>query len=1483
MAIPTTLRFGIQSLDQLIGKDSKGINYGIDLSEPPDTNPTDKGSLPLTSSVCLSGPDGTGKSVFSLHMASHYLGDCLSAGELDGVCPPCPKVLYISTDLTYKMALKAWYNFALDCPFERREPLIESRLGRKPRARKSIEIKLDQYFPAGDSNNTRNIVDFLEKQTDERTGDRITAHVCFVDLASKTAGDDWGFVHRLISTLRSPGKGSPRHLIIMDAVEGFETLVGNLDAFGEESSRRSRVAQVMRIAAGKCHLVFVIEEGRDQRFPEEFVTDVVVRLRSTEVGKYLRRTVEVEKARGQSHVRGRHPFVIRDGQGSTTGDQANADEPGVRRSLASPFKTTEFINPIGFAEKLAKSEDPLSSYLRKDPQLSKNLRLSLKDPLQPLNGSLVEDVNSALQRAPFPRPGRFKDQMSEETLDLFEKKVRGRERLRLNRSFLEDLFPDEIARCYQSYVHVFSSLHHHSREMMIDKSSRVEDRPAYRHAAFGIPFLDNMLGGYGERAEVEQTKKEEGSYDTRGLPCATTTALIGDSLTQKSQLGRAFLSRTFLPFAEALADLLMESKNQFKSGSKKSISESKLDALREQYDPVAVMFTTRPTNMGVLEGDFYNWLQGSERVKVSLPGDGNIRELFESELKRFIRQHTICRRFELHDISAPVLMHIFQGNIEKAQRIMLRQGNSKNLKDDVNKLFCESWRIRIVIDDLSSFRDTFPEMRDDPLMLPALLFMLNREGVTSLIIDTQSSGSPELPITERFDSAVRELVETRIYTWRLPFYGESRVAINLIPPISHEHRGVIRELRPETKGERKTDRALIVDPHFELYLGLEKGQPEPVPLEVHLYAETDNVRKYIDAEEIFLRNVFTPVPPDDSSKESVVIKKTETADYDALRDSCHLQRDTRTDHTTILQVDEFWWLRKPHQRRAGAFRQQWDYLNAVTTTPKENQKEKEKPAKKRANQKNQKYVYTSDPVTDPFGVFQPPPFANKDNEAREKRRLNFFDDDCGYEFLEIRERQKQKQERHNQNKNSSDEDTHTEEEIREESYIDRIPFTWDFGFLLCNEKAWREAGELEIPHYTSEKKDRVKDIWDRLVKANRTTQSGALAVSWREFLAASKVVANVQSYRTSTSASTFDFTMLTPESFSCLILEMWCSEVFDCLTKYKTGRKGERAESRLKGMLDRVGRRAWSFDLSIVEPRTLLDALQYERGSSLEEILIQRRKSHRVRGFSLELYKVWLLLLESLTLTDLVDTSSNFHWNFKSKDVSVNAVSARHWYKTASTFMDSLSPEQLESSWLPVRLPGHFSVRADWFLAVAGGSRSNRLADHALDLLSSQRSNVTRLQQGVGLPTRDLFFKQFLNGNESNRESFKLRTHLISANEENSLTNVLYDELQKVGASRGDPQFHWLWRSRISAYNRQSRIWHKWLNRCVLWWNSWRQRYGSNWTEGFKVYDIVQDAEFNSPKRREELKKLNLESWKKFGELRDILIAELEEVNIPSN
>src|ERR1044072_8258087 len=439
------LRFGIQSLDRLIGTveldDGRKI-YGIDVSEPeksPDDEESESQStgsnkidLPIISSVCLAGPDGTGKSVLSLHLASQYLTDCL-ANDSSGSCQHL-KVLYISTDLTYKMALKGWNHFALNQPFKRSEPLVELREGRREEKKEEFEISLEQYFPSSGAKSSQSITHYLESYSCLRNDKKFKPQVCFVDLASRTAGDDWGFVHRLLSTLDEPDNLAPRHLVIIDAVERFETLVGDLNAFGEESSRRSRIAQVMRLAAGRCHLLLVVAESHHQRFPEEFVTDVVIRLRNAQTGRYVRRTVEIEKARGQWHGRGQHPYVIRNGHGSTTGiQQINADAPEVFRN---------------------------------------------------------------------------KDQKK-----------------------------------YQGYVHVFPSLDYTSREIMIDRNNPLQIPEQTRFAAFGIPYLDNMLGGSSD-AESDS----EGKFDRRRLPCSSATALIGDSMTQKSQLGKAFLSRAFYQF-----------------------------------------------------------------------------------------------------------------------------------------------------------------------------------------------------------------------------------------------------------------------------------------------------------------------------------------------------------------------------------------------------------------------------------------------------------------------------------------------------------------------------------------------------------------------------------------------------------------------------------------------------------------------------------------------------------------------------------------------------------------------------------------------------------------------------------------------------------------------------------------------------------------------------------------------------------------------
>ncbi|HXQ72573.1 MAG TPA: hypothetical protein VN844_18905, partial [Pyrinomonadaceae bacterium] len=589
-------------------------------------------------------------------------------------------------------------------------------------------------------------------------------------------------------------------------------------------------------------------------------------------------------------------------------------------------------------------------------------------------------------------------------------------------------------------------------------------------------------------------------------------------------------------------------------------------------------------------------------------------------------------------------------------------------------------------------------------------------------------------------------------------------------------------------------------------------------------------------EEKILREIFTPVARQNS--EPHVIVPAQLQDYEPLRDACHMQRYTWLDHTTILQVNEFWWLRRPRQRRTGAFRPQWNYLNSVTATFRENS-------------------FRSEPVADPFWVFQPKPCEelttginesgdheseDSESKARTKRKFDFFDEACGYGFNDLKEAEKQ--------------------------YIDRVPYTWDFGFMLCNEKAWDEASKLDLKKNNGpmpRKGKSVARVWNELRKATdhrndtTTTENNVRSskVTWRDFLGASKLVAEFQAFRTSTRANAFDFTMLVPESFSCLILEMWLSETYNTLQEYKNRStdeaKREEFAKRIT-MLKSVGHRRWSSETE--NQITLLKCLREEAGQNLQDILDARTKRGEFQCYSLELYKVWLLLTETLNFEDLVDSSSHLNFEFRSKDVGPQAVSARHWYKTASSFMDSLTPEQIEYNWVPVRLPGHFSVRADWFLAVAGGSRSSRLADHALDLLSSKRANVTRLQEGIGLPSRTLFD----NGDKKSH----LRTRLISAQKGEALRNVEYDVLRRIGA-HAHPQneeFFWLWRSGIWAYNRHSRVWHKWLNRALLWWHSWHQRYGSNWATGFEVYDLLTDIEFGdrktAEKSTEEFKKRTL-------------------------
>lgn len=1338
--MPKVLRFGIHSLDHLLGVSSKQPDartapFGIYLSgqdEKPAKDEVDDDKDAFTTSVCIVGPNGTGKSIFGLHMASRYLADCRAAKAKE----ESPVVLYISTDFTFNMAAEVWRKFALDLPFLRSDPFdpVCCRPDAKPEPLISFQ-RCNPTMLAGD-------FDPVEKRDS----------VVFVDIATYTAGDDWGFLHKLLSLLPMPAAKAPRHLVVIDAIEGFEALAGDLNAFGEQSTRRSRVAQVMRLIAGKCHVVLVVEESNsDERLAEEFVVDTVIRLSNVSTRNYERRVLKIEKVRGQSHIRGWHHYSIRSGDGSTTGGQINPDDPVVIL------------------------------------------------PANPNNQPKQE-----------------------------EKAER------------------------QSYIQVFHSVHRLNRKIMEEKSKARESLPDYLYAAFGIKYLDNMLGGQHESTEPVSYENEPALpplyYDKRGLPCSSTTALIGDSLTQKSALGKAFLSSCFSSFPGRLkqlcdwmkndrdetaneqiwryvytrVSLLTDSENpgveDWKGYIKKGdwptlwsrLSEHlktrlhHMDAdqlpppwkdsrtgkaltcaaawLLDYQSGQAIMLSTHNTDHEKLACEFIHRLHSRDKLtelNKEMPG-------YQTALEEYIRRGTVCRRLEIHNLSSEILIHIVQQVIRHAQRKIL---TSAQMQDDELR-YRRSWPIRLVIDDFSTFRDVIPELREDPLLLPTLLFHFEREGITTLIVDTQS-GKPDTPIAERFESELRKLVQHNLYTWRVPFYGESRVAITAIPPFSYEYAGIVRELRWETSfppprsplspNGPKLLPALkeptTVDPHLEMYTGLEEGKPQSIPLRAHLYAETPAMESYVATENLFLNEMFVPCASGVSADAASVLIGVPAPNYNEFRDFVYLQRDTRLDHTLIFQVDEFWTMPAPSRRkRAGAFQSQLPYLNAITA------EKKDRP----------------DSDVDPYKLFQP-----RQSEAHEfpLRRRHFYKKYYN-DFVDAR-------------------DWPSQDEDGSQRLIDRVPFIWDFGFLLCRAKAWESDRTFKF----DKKEYTVRQVWDSLKKIGTAKEGGDKItdrpgknnsaddkikhVSWRIFIEACKKAAEGLSERLSKPVTAFDFAQISPESFSCLILEMWFSEIYD---KLRGNGKGDESDE-LKRIRETLSKRR------LFLPTQNDDA---ERPPLLLSELLEK--------YWLELYKSWLILIEVLNFSDIVGEATALNFDFKLRNTDFSAIASRHWYKTASQCPDDIvASEPL----VAVRLPGHFSVRGDWSLALSGSSRSIRQGERALDLLSSRRANICRLQLGIGLPTR--FSKD--------KSSESLRTRLIS--HQRGQDNIDYGTLLKIGAGTEGGQaddFFWLWRSSLDDYSHCNRIWHKWLNRVLLSWYRNLLRYKSVWINSFSIYDKLTET-----------------------------------------
>ncbi|HEV2800588.1 MAG TPA: ATPase domain-containing protein [Pyrinomonadaceae bacterium] len=1390
------LRFGIPSLDSLFGSEREGYGLGL-----PDSNDGSANSPETSISICVSGPDGTGKSILGLHLAARYLADCAGARVVR------PKILYISTDLKYGMAAKVWRNFALGRPNARTIPFEREETGEK-----ELEVELIECSPLKVSEDGKHLSRYLHGASDRN-------EIYFVDLASSTAGDDWGFVNRTLSTIENPAGDEPRHLMVVDSIEGFETLVGERDAFGQVRERRSRVAQMMRAAGEKCHMLFIVEEPKvGERLPEDFIADVVIRLRSQPVRNYIRRTIEIEKARGQSHVRGQHIYLIRSGTGSTTGQNENPDDPTVG-----------------------------------------NVRGTLQPGGEPLR--------------------------------------------------------------YQSYLHVCHSLHHSYRKVMYNVGrGRLSELPE-RFAAFGIRYLDEMLGT--GKADFRRQKGD----DQRGLPCSTTTALIGNAETQKAPLGVAFLSRCFREYIARFYANIEEMKTRPEAVRRrynpKRLEEAKsspavagwqeggverhynaLARLRRvhldpddretgkyfEHEPAAgkgdkidplvlaaawatgppnfesdgipVLLTTQDINAQRLALDFLPWLL--RKIPHLLDLEAEHRGCVAA-LRILMEHYTVCRRLEIHDLPSAVFIHILQRAVSEARSILYGDAVAAMLSgsaprtnaptdaspdgEDASAVLRErverSRMIRVVIDDFSILKDTYIEIREEPLLLRFIVFYLGQEGVTTLLIDTQP-GRPDTTVSSPLHSELRSLVDNRIYTWRFQFYGENRVAVTVIP-LKAEAPPVVRELRRGNKDAPGAESLpLVVDPHFELYNGIEQGESQPIPIEIWLFNETPAFNDYITEENLRYCDLFTPLPRKGDDGVGQVIVGVPSTSYDQLRDICFLQRDTRLEHTLVVQVDEFWMKSISHGvRRAGSFRPQWKYLNAIVA---------EKTSGKR---------WEPEWAADPFRLFQKTERAGDDAPVKESMAGAVAVND---QKLQHRRR---------------DEFRLADYQNLRDNAVDRVPFMWDFGFLLCKARPWQEtADEVKLSIWNSraqpDKRERDafkthRHVWDALPKATKEYKaSGKPHPSWRVFLEACYQLAQKQSYSKVTPVTPFGIYGASVQTLACLILEIWASEIHRREQRVKLNPKydsGERSEAarRLAEFVKHVKVRRWRQE---PDDRKFIGLIRW------------------LEVYKLEFFKAWLLLLEVMDFHALAEVVKG--GTFSNLKPDATALAVRHWYKTACEATHNFS---YDDPVVPVSLPGHFSIRGDWFLAVAGGSRSGRLADRALDLLSSRRANYTRLKRGLGLPTRNLH-DPLLGLSDP-----ELRTSLLtldagaedadgSAEEGKSpahrISTVKYSNLLRIGQDEGR-DFYWLWRSGLPDYDRHTKIWQDWLGQMILWWDRMRYVEKNNWVNGFERYDDIVAGEhvaINEKYAPTSKDGTVLEAWSKFENNCDQLVRELRQATL---
>lgn len=761
------------------------------------------------------------------------------------------------------------------------------------------------------------------------------------------------------------------------------------------------------------------------------------------------------------------------------------------------------------------------------------------------------------------------------------------------------------------------------------------------------------------------------------------TLLIGDPNTYKGRLGRSFLSRAF----------------RFHDDGELNKAES----------GACVLLTTDLVDQEIVVSRLLRQIRHDQESKPgfnpSLVGD-------------FLKQRTFVRRLSARHMASANLLETISTYIHCAK---LECGLTEN--DSV----CDS--IRFVIDDWNVILASHANIAPDAYLLPAIVSILRREGITSLLVASEEGAS----VTEHHHgvvpNSIRQLEAPRLVTWVVPFFGEKRVAIST--QISTKVSGLptvfeIRPKRTNATSDNNVDVELLeLDRHFNLYSDIELGKPKRIPLRVKLYSgnhptniDGGSMSFHSAARSLLSQNFVSPSEFGDDG----VVTFEEFSRYDELFAIADGIESTRLDHTLVFQIDEFW---SEQATSRPSLMKLSSYLDAVTARRKKNDDGTFDPW-------NEQHKIRD---VDSFSYFQPhndveptprkeceysliancvtPKITHRQSpECQELRRSDFFWDGCNVKSKKT----------------------------------DRIPYLWDFGFIVADRDLWQAHSSDSIPGSIC-----VGDVWNSLdfsctaepLDSNSTERT---AISWDQFFAACNRV------RASSSIPAFDLDLSTAESLSCLVFEIWAS----------TEKLLDRGKAIFRGS---------------------------ESFLNLGEIVSQYYDS---LYYSLCLLTTYCPQLQAKNRK--VDRRVGV-------EESQQIVAARHWYHTASAYLRANNGRNLRF----LRLPGSFAIRGDWSLAVASGSRSEMLGHLSLDSLSSRRMNLLRLQDGIGLPYRDIVTDTY---------SGFIPTALSTRGTDGTLTRLSYNDVCLLG-STGDDDFQWAFRSSIRKYDRDSFYWRRWIARMI--------------------------------------------------------------------